>query len=186
LLSRKRRSHAFPSLSVAFSDDETFMLLLYKPIASLLLLGLTTPTLDELAGMSAAELEAIYRQAEPGAVPHGFAKGRIVYAEGTSMAVFKSGTAKLVWKGKHFRADDMTLVNQWCGVRAIRASICYGESWLDGRPAIILDYRSTSRVWTDVRDEMREVAPGLYVGAMYLRRCPEPRLKLFFVLQVCE
>jgi hypothetical protein len=77
------------------------------------------------------------------------------------------------------------LVNQWAGVRAIRASVCPGPSWLDGKPAIILDYSATSRVWSDVRDEMREVSPGLYLGAMYLRRCPEPRLKLYFVLQTC-
>ena len=38
------------------------------------------------------------------------------------------------------------------------------------------------------RDEMREVAPGLYLGAMYRRGCAQPAFKLFFILQVgcCE
>ncbi len=41
-----------------------------------------------------------------------------------------------------------------------------GESLLDGQPALILDY-SKSRLWPDVRDEEREVSPGLYLGIMY-------------------
>jgi hypothetical protein len=56
------------------------------------------------------------------------------------------------------------LVNQWLGVRAVRASVGYGPSWLDGGPSIVVDYAATSRVWRDVRDEVREVAPGLYLG----------------------
>jgi hypothetical protein len=40
------------------------------------------------------------------------------------------------------------------------------DSWLDGRPALVFDY-SRSRLWPNVRDEVREVAPGLYLGIMY-------------------
>jgi hypothetical protein len=141
---------------------------------------------DDLARMSAAELECIYRQGEPGCVPHGFARGRVVYPAETFLGGMKAEAARHLWKGKHFKADDMTLINQWCGVRCIRAAIHPGTSWLDGRPAIILDYGSTSRVWSNVRDEMREVAPGVYVGAMYVCRGDEARLKLFFVLGVAD
>jgi hypothetical protein len=46
-----------------------------------------------------------------------------------------------------------------------------------------MDYGATSRVWADVRDEVREVAPGLYLGAMFRRRDPQPQFKMFFALQ---
>jgi hypothetical protein len=141
-------------------------------------------SLEQLAAMPWAELERLYRDAAPGAVPDGFARGRVVYPPCEQMGAAKAHAAGLLWRGKHFCAADGTLVNQWLGGRAIRARVAYGPSWLDGRPSIILDYSGTSRRWADVRDEMREVAPGLYVGAMYLRRCPEPRLKLLFVLQL--
>jgi hypothetical protein len=141
-------------------------------------------SLEELAALPWPELERLYRQATPGAVPDGFARGRVIYPPWERHGGAKARAAGLVWRGKHFCAADGTLVNQWLGVRAIRARVGYATSWLDGRPAIVLDYCGTSRRWADVRDEMREVAPGLYLGAMYLRRCPEPRLKLFFVLQV--
>ena len=141
---------------------------------------------DDLAHMSCLDLERIYRQAAPGQIPNGFAQGRVVYCPETFLAGAKSGAARLFWHGKHFCAADGTLINQWCGLRAIRGTVCHGTSWLDGKPSIILDYSGTSRLWSDVRDEMREIGPGLYLGAMYLRRCPEPRLKLYFILRTCQ
>jgi len=41
------------------------------------------------------------------------------------------------------------------------------ESWFDGKEAIILDYSKTSLVAHWIRDEIREVAPGLYLGIVY-------------------
>jgi hypothetical protein len=140
-------------------------------------------SLEQLAACPWPELERLYRQAAPGAIPNGFARGRVVYPACEPFGGAKAQAASLVWRGKHFCTTDGTLINQWLGVRAIRARVGYGPSWLDGRPAIILDYACTSRRWADVRDEMREVGPGVYLGAMYLRRCPEPRLKLFFILE---
>jgi hypothetical protein len=55
--------------------------------------------------------------------------------------------------------------------RAIPADVYVGESWADGRPSLIFDY-SRSRLWPDVRDEVREVAPGLYLGVMYRGGAP--------------
>ena len=79
----------------------------------------------------------------------------------------------------------VTLVNQWCGFRAIKARVYYGPSWLDGQTSIIMDYQETSKVWADVRDEVREVAPGLYLGLMYHRKPCEPQFKLYFALETC-
>jgi hypothetical protein len=140
----------------------------------------------DLTRMSWTDLECVYRKAEPGRVPNGFARGHVAYCPDAFLSRTKSAAGQLLWQGKHFDAEVGTLINQWRGLQAIRGTVYHGTSWLDGKPAIILDYSETSRVWSDVRDEMREVSPGVFLGAMFLRRCPEPRLKLYFVLQSCE
>ena len=40
-------------------------------------------------------------------------------------------------------------------------------SWFDGQPAIILDYSKTSLIAHKVRDEIREVSPGTFLGIVY-------------------
>jgi hypothetical protein len=140
-------------------------------------------TFQRLTCMSWAELEAVYRAAAPGDVPVGFVRGWTTYHPCTPLAHIRTKAANRLWKGKHFFPEDSTLINQWPGFRAIRADVYAGDSWLDGRPAHVLDYADKSFVWRDVRDELRQVGPGLYVGAMYLRDCPTPRLKTLFVLE---
>lgn len=140
-------------------------------------------TFERLTCMSWDELQSLYCSAQPGHMPSGFVRGRSLFPPCEFLSGPRTKVANCLWKGKHFCPEDGTLVNQWLGVRAIRANTFTAESWLDGKPALILDYADTSRVWHDARDEMREVAPGLYVGAMFLRRCPEPRIKTMFVLE---
>jgi hypothetical protein len=142
--------------------------------------------LERLAQMSWCELEALYRQAEPGPIPDGYAPGRAIYCPGDPLTPARTRFTKAIWHGKHFCAADGTLINQWClGIRAVRARVDYGPSLLDGKPSIIMDYSGMSRVvWSDVRDEVREVAPGLYLGLMYRRKGPCPQMKLYFALQL--
>jgi hypothetical protein len=139
-------------------------------------------SLEELARLSWADLERLYRESAPGAIPAGYARGLALHDPEAPLATTRSKVTHLLWHGKHFSVTDGTLVNQWCGFKAIRAEVSCGPSWLDGAPAIIMDYSHTSRVWSDVRDEIREVAPGLYLGAMFLRRDPRPKFKMFFAL----
>ena len=40
-------------------------------------------------------------------------------------------------------------------------------SWFDGRESIVLDYSRTSLIAHWIRDEIREVAPRLYLGIVY-------------------
>lgn len=77
----------------------------------------------------------------------------------------------LAWSGKEFDAQGRSLRNLISpfSLRAITADVYIGESRLDGRPCIVLDYSKTSRVAGWVRDEIREVEPGLYVGLVYVR-----------------
>lgn len=140
-------------------------------------------SLEQLAHLSQAELECLYRNAEAGTIPAGYLHGKALYCPTEPFAGAKSRVTALLWRGKIFDPCSGTLVNQWRGFRAIRARVYYGTSWLDGGSAIIMDYQGLSRDWADVRDEMRPVGPCIYLGVMYLRRCPEPKLKMFFALE---
>src|SRR5262249_54997487 len=111
-----------------------------------------------------------------------YAGGRPLYSPHKPPNGLPPKPTRHVWHGKEFH-DDGTLVNQWSGFKAIRARVCYGQGWLDGGPAIIMDYSGTSLVWRDVRDELREVAPGLYLGVMYRRRSAGPKFITYFALE---
>jgi hypothetical protein len=140
--------------------------------------------LEQLARLSWPELEQLYRQAEARPIPAGYARGRAIYCSDSRLAGPRGAVTGLLWHGKLFDGCDCTLVNQWLGFRAVKARVYFGTSWLDGKPALVMDYRGTSRlVWTNVRDELREVAPGLFLGAMYRCKKGEPRFQMFFVLQ---
>lgn len=142
-------------------------------------------SLEILAGMTWPELECLYRNADAGAAPEGFAEGKAIYCPGARFSGARSRLTGIVWRGKIFDGADGSLVNQWRGLRAIRARVGYGSSLLDGKPSILMDYHDTSWVWSDVRDEMREVAPGLYLGRMYRCKKGEPEFQIFFALRAC-
>jgi hypothetical protein len=74
------------------------------------------------------------------------------------------------------------MINRVLGLHAVKARVFVGTSWLDGRPSLIMDYCGTSRLFPNVRDEMREIEPGLYVGLTYLRRADGPKLATFFAI----
>src|SRR5437867_2257330 len=117
-------------------------------------------TMQELVRMPAADLTALYMASAPASAPQGFSPGRAIKDPGSRRTERNSRATGLVWKGKVFR-DDGTMVNRLAGgLKAIPADVYVGESLLDGRPALILDY-SRSRLWPDVRDEVRELSPGL-------------------------
>lgn len=140
-------------------------------------------TMESLLRTDRASLESLYRNAGVGSVPLGSFAGRATPSPGTRKGARKSKLIGLLWKGKELPGDG-TMVNRLAfGVKAVRADVYYGESWLDGRPTIVLDYANTSRLFKNARDEMREVAPGLYLGLTYINKCPEPKLVMFYVVQ---
>jgi hypothetical protein len=135
--------------------------------------------------MSTPELELLYRNAGAGDIPTGYLPGKVLYCPDERFAGAKSRLSALVWHGKIFDPCTGTLINQWCGLQAVRARVYPGSSCLDGRPAIVMDYRGVSCVvWASVRDEMREVAPGLYLGVMFRCRGACAQFKMFFALEV--
>jgi hypothetical protein len=82
----------------------------------------------------------------------------------------------LAWHGKDFDDPTHTVRNLITplSIRAISADVYIDASWFDGRPCIVLDYSKTSRVAGFVRDEIRQIAPRLYLGLVYVgsRRAP--------------
>ena len=104
----------------------------------------------------------------------------------TILATCASRAARVVWQGKVFRDDGTTAVNRFFGVRAIQGNLSYAPSWLDGRPALILDYQGTSLVYGRYRDEIRQVAPGLYLGAMFARKKSGPEFTRYFAFETCH
>lgn len=139
-------------------------------------------SLEQLVRMSPAELDRLYRQGAAVPLPVGQARGRTLFRPGTSLAVPLSRAAKVVWQGKVIHPDS-TAVNRFFGVKIIKGNLFVAESWLDGGPSLILDYSQTSIVYANYRDEIREVAPGLFLGLMYARTSPRPTLKMYFALQ---
>ena len=90
-------------------------------------------------------------------------------------------TKLFVWQGKYF--DDCGIMtNKMFHVRFIKGEIQQGESWIDGRPSIVIDYSKTSLIFRPYRDELRDVSPGIYLGAMYKRDGCNPKLVTYFAI----
>ena len=130
-------------------------------------------TTADLLKMSQVQLDDIFKAAKPGPIPNGEAHGLAVIAPGT---VFSEQIAKAInifaWKGKVFDAKYGFLRNEILplGVKAIVAKVYKGKSWLDGKECIVLDYSETSTVAQWVRDEIRLIAPNLYLGKVYWKK----------------
>lgn len=137
----------------------------------------------QLVRMSRDELDSVYRNGTLPTIPAGKVRGTAIPSPGSSFTPARSKATKVVWQGKVFDPCCGTATNKFFGIRAVKANVYAGESWMDGKPALILDYSQTSIIYADVRDEIREVGPGLYLGAMYEERCCGPRLKMYFVLE---
>ena len=75
----------------------------------------------------------------------------------------------LAWRGKVFDQESGDLLNivSPFGVKAIRALVYKNPSWIDQRECIVIDYSKTSFVARLVRDEIREVSPGVFLGQVF-------------------
>jgi len=127
-------------------------------------------TIPDLLKMSQKELDDLFTKSEPGPIPDGPAEGTAIIAPGT---VFSPEIAKFVnlfaWQGKTFDGAHGVLRNRitLIGLNAIVAEVYKGPSWLDGKECIVLDYSKTSLVAQWIRDEIRLIAPKVYLGKVY-------------------
>ncbi len=130
------------------------------------------PVLDApaLTRMTRDELDRLFKQSPTGPIPTGDTRGTAIFLPGSPVATITRHLVHwLVWRGKVFNSGAGELRNKLSpfSFRAIRAKVYVGPSWLDGRDAIVLDYSTTSFVARLIRDEIRLVAPGLYLGKVW-------------------
>ncbi len=124
----------------------------------------------QLLKMSQAQLDELFTKSDPGPIPDGPAKGTAIIAPGT---VFSPEIAEainlFVWQGKTFDGKHGVLRNRISafGLNAIVAEVYKGPSWLDQKECIVLDYSKTSMVAQWIRDEIRQIEPGTYLGKVY-------------------
>jgi hypothetical protein len=125
---------------------------------------------QQLLAMSQVQLDDLFRASPAGDIPDGSANGTAIIAPGTRYSVLIAEVINhFGWQGKVFDAANGFLKNRILafGVEAIIAKVYPGPSWLDGKQCIVLDYSQTSLVAERVRDEIRLVSPGFYLGKVY-------------------
>lgn len=124
----------------------------------------------QLLKMSQQELDALFSTHDAGPIPDGEAKGTAIIAPGTSGSeAIAEAISIFAWQGKVFDAKAGLLQNHILpfGLKAIIARVYKGPSLLDGKECIVLDYSETSIVASHVRDEIRMIEPGFYLGKVY-------------------
>jgi hypothetical protein len=153
--------------------------------------------LRDLVDMSLLDLTDLYRA---GTVPESLRElddavsGRLLALRGLDwrgahgLFAAVAGSRFFPWAGKRFLHLDR---NAGTGINRMRLA---GErlwypfrtsvepSVIDGAPCIVLDYARPENppVIRSLRDELREVSPGLFMGPALLRLLGKPRLVLFF------
>ncbi len=129
-----------------------------------------TTSVADLMKMSQGELDDLFSRHDAGPIPNGEADGTAIIAPGTEYSpTIASVINHFFWQGKVFDAASGVLKNRILplGWNAIVAKVYEGASWLDGKPCVVLDYSHTSLVAHWVRDEIRLIEPGLYLGKVY-------------------
>ena len=133
----------------------------------------TGPAVDEFFSSSSRELDALFRASPPGEIPDGEMRGSVLLFPGTPLARLVARVAyPLAWQGKVLDRAGGELKNRVTPLRlrAIRARVFPGDSWVDQAPCVVIDYSRTSWIARPVRDEIRLVAPGVYLGVVWLWR----------------
>jgi hypothetical protein len=124
----------------------------------------------QLLRMTQAQLDELFTNSPTGDLPDGEGKGTAIIASGT---VFSPEIASFInhfaWQGKIFDAKAGLLKNKILpfGIAAIVAQVYKGQSWFDGKECIVLDYSQTSLVAGWIRDEIRLIGPGFYLGEVF-------------------
>jgi hypothetical protein len=128
---------------------------------------------SQLVEMSPDELATLFRGSNAGEIPVGKMNGTVLVAPGTQVAgPVKTFARLLVWQGKVFdpaKGDLRNLILPF-GIKAVRAKVYKDASWFDEQETIVLDYSKTSFVARKIRDEIREVSAGVYLGLVFWGR----------------
>jgi len=123
------------------------------------------------------ELDEIYKQAEPGQIPDGDTRGTAIVTGSTLAKLYARFARLFAWQGKVFDLfpPDKTsgiLINKITpfSLTFVVAKVYKDKSWMDDKETIVIDYSETSFFFKKVRDEIREVEPGVYLGKVWWGR----------------
>jgi hypothetical protein len=128
---------------------------------------------SSLVGETTGELGELFRSGTAGAIPDGHGKGTVLVGTGGRAARVAAALCYAVaWRGKVVNAREARLKNIVTPLRiqAIEAAVYKQDSWYDGETCIVLDYSRTSLLARRVRDEIREIAPGVFLGLVFWGR----------------
>ena len=129
-------------------------------------------TASDLLKMPRRELDDVFRSSPAGSIPNGRSKGTAIVFPGSWVdAIPRWFVRLLVWKGKFFRRDDQgsslkNLISPF-GIHLFEAKVFEDDSWFADGEAVILDYSKSSFLVRKIRDEIRQVAEGLYLGQVF-------------------
>jgi len=131
-------------------------------------------TIQSWLGKSREELDEIYRNAAPGEIPDGDTQGTAILAGSIFAKLVAALAALYVWQGKVFDlfypgGQAGVLVNKITpfSLTFIVAKVYRDKSWLDQEDTIVIDYSRTSFLARRIRDEIREIEPGVYLGKVW-------------------
>ena len=126
---------------------------------------------SDLLNMSQDKIDELYKQGSVGEIPDGASEGIAIIAAGTVFAkVFALLSKLFFWRGKFFVRDQNFFLNilPLFGIRAFKGEIYKGNGRFTEGETIILDYSQTSLIFKQVKEEMREIAPGFYLAQVYI------------------
>jgi hypothetical protein len=131
---------------------------------------------QKLFQMSREQLDELFTNSPAGEIPNGETDGTALIAPGTVCTKEIAECLRfLAWQGKVFDAEKGRLKNRVTafGFRAVDAKVYKAPSFFDNKECIVIDYAELPLVqW--VRDEIRLVAPQVYLGKVYWAKKPLP------------
>jgi hypothetical protein len=161
----------------------------------------STLTLNDLSERSVSELSELYQQASMSATMNkldGHPKGRMLAIKGADSAPVArvirmiSKASLFPWGGKSFKSTNK---KEGSGINRINLTL-FQQNWfpfktvvepsaIDGKQCIYLDYDLAGNPWfiRRIRDELREVSAGLFLGpAMWKKKKGGATLLLWFAI----
>ena len=155
--------------------------------------------LATLREMNYEQLSELYREARaPDSIPDldGDARGAMLAwrrpGSGPIASALRSfgKSSAFPWEGKSFKAETaekgggINRINLLRKMRWFPFHTRLDSSFLDGERTFVLDYsgRGNPPLIRSIVDEVREVAPGLYMGPAAVKFRGKPRTVLFFAV----
>ena len=133
------------------------------------------PTVKGWLSKSREELDEIYLNCDSkSTIPTGDTRGTAIIAGAIFAKSFAAFARIFAWQGKVF---DLYGVDQESGILLnklsifsltfVIAKVYRDDSWMDQKPTIVIDYSKTSFFFGAIRDEIREIEPGVYLGKVW-------------------